>query len=93
MATAAAGAAGKDPGASVFEANCITCHKITPDFPNGAGVGPDLTGVAIRKIPSRAPIIPNQIDVPTAGAAGLTKWIRNPQADSPEFRYARIRPG
>ena len=73
-------AAGKDPGAAVFEANCITCHKITPDYPNGAGVGPDLTGVAIRKIPSRAPIIPNQIDVPTEGAAGLHKWIRDPQA-------------
>lgn len=79
-ATAAAGAAAKDPGASVFEANCITCHKITPDFANGAGVGPDLTGVAIRKIPSRAPIIPNQIDVTAEGAAGLDKWIRNPQA-------------
>jgi mono/diheme cytochrome c family protein len=73
-------AAGKDPGAAVFEANCITCHKITPDYPNGAGVGPDLTGVAIRKIPSRAPIIPNQIDVPTEGAAGLHKWIRDPSA-------------
>lgn len=79
-ATAAAGAADKDPGAAVFEAHCITCHKITPDFPTGAGVGPDLTGVAIRKIPSRAPIIPNQIDVPTEGAAGLHKWIRDPSA-------------
>ncbi len=79
-ATAAAGASAKEPGAAIFEANCITCHKITPEYPNGAGVGPNLTGVAIRKIPSRAPIIPNQIDVPTEGAAGLAKWIRNPQA-------------
>lgn len=80
VATVAAGASGKDLGASVFEANCITCHKITPEYPNGAGVGPDLTGVAIRKIPSRAPIIPNQIDVPTEGAAGLHKWIRDPSS-------------
>lgn len=79
-ATAAAGTAAKDPGALVFEAQCITCHKITPEYPNGAGVGPDLTGVAIRKIPSRAPIIPNQIDVPNEKEAGLTKWIRDPQA-------------
>lgn len=74
------GATAKDPGAAVFEANCITCHKITPEYPNGAGVGPNLTGVAIRKIPSRAPIIPNQIDIPTENAAGLVKWIRDPQA-------------
>jgi mono/diheme cytochrome c family protein len=79
-ATAASGAAAQDPGAVVFQANCITCHKIAPEFPTGASVGPELTGVAIRKIPSRAPIIPNQIDVPTEGAAGLHKWIRNPQA-------------
>lgn len=64
----------------VFQANCINCHKIAPDFPNGQAVGPNLTGVAIRKIPSRAPIIPNQIDVPNEGAAGLAKWIRNPSA-------------
>lgn len=79
-ASTAAASANVDPGAAVFQAHCITCHKITPDFPNGAGVGPDLTGVAIRKIPSRAPIIPNQIDVEAEGAAGLSKWIRNPQA-------------
>lgn len=79
-ATPTGGATAKDPGAAVFEANCITCHKITPDFPNGAGVGPNLTGIALRKIPSRAPIIPNQIDVPTAGVAGLATWIRNPSA-------------
>ena len=79
-ATQAAGAAAKEPGAAVFEANCITCHKISPEYPTGASVGPELTGVAIRKIPSRAPIIPNQIDVPTEGAAGLQKWIRNPSA-------------
>jgi len=79
-ATAAAGAAAQEPGAVVFQANCITCHKIAPEFPTGASIGPELTGVAIRKIPSRAPIIPNQIDVPTEKEAGLTKWIRNPQA-------------
>lgn len=78
--TAAGGGTAKDPGAAVFEANCITCHKITPEYPNGAGVGPNLTGIALHKIPSRAPIVPNQIDVPAEGAAGLAKWIRNPQA-------------
>lgn len=73
-------AANVDPGAAVFQAQCITCHKITPEYPAGAGVGPDLTGVAIRKIPSRSPIIPNQIDVPNEKEAGLTKWIRDPSA-------------
>lgn len=82
-ATQGAGTASLDPGAAVFEAQCITCHKITPEFPNGAGVGPDMTGVAIRKIPSRAPIIPNQIDVTAEKEGGLTKWIRNPQAIRP----------
>ncbi len=71
-------AAGADPGAAVFQAHCITCHKITPDFPAGGGTGPDLTGVAIRSIPSRSPIIPNQIDVSAEKEAGLTKWIRDP---------------
>lgn len=78
-ATAAAGAT-VDPGAAVFNAQCITCHKISPEYPNGAGVGPNLTGIALKKIPSRAPIIPNQIDVTAQGAAGLANWIRNPQA-------------
>jgi len=77
------GGASVDPGAQVFSDHCITCHKISPEFPNGAGVGPNLTGVAIRKIPSRRPIVPNQIDVPTEGAAGLTRWIRNPPAVRP----------
>ena len=81
--TAAAGAAAADPGATVFQTNCISCHKITPEFPNGQAIGPDLTGVAIRKIPSRAPIITNQIDVTTEGEAGLAKWIRNPSAIRP----------
>jgi len=81
--TAAAGAAAADPGATVFQTNCISCNKITPEFPNGQAIGPNLTGVAIRKIPSRAPIITNQIDVPTEGAAGLVKWIRNPSATRP----------
>lgn len=80
---ATAAAANIDPGATVFQANCINCHKITPEFSSGAGVGPDLTGIAIRKIPSRAPIIPNQIDVQAEGATGLTNWIRNPQAIRP----------
>lgn len=76
------GAAAADPGAGIFQAQCINCHK-APDFPNGAGVGPNLTGVAIRKIPSRPPIIPNQIDVPTEQAAGLARWIRNPSSVRP----------
>jgi mono/diheme cytochrome c family protein len=80
-AATTAASANVDPGALVFEANCITCHKISPEYPNGAGVGPDLTGVAIRKIPSRAPIIPNQIDLQAEGGAeGLTKWIRDPNS-------------
>lgn len=74
------GATAADPGAAVFQANCINCHKISPEFPNGAGVGPNLTGVAIRKIPSKAPIIPNQLDIPNLGAEGLTRWIRNPSS-------------
>ena len=77
------GATAADPGAGIFQAQCINCHKVSPDFSNGAGVGPDLTGVAIRKIPSRAPIISNQIDVTAAGAAGLTRWIRNPSSVRP----------
>jgi mono/diheme cytochrome c family protein len=77
-AAGAGGATAMDPGAAVFQGHCITCHKITPDFPSGGTTGPDLTGVAIRKIPSRSQIIPNQIDVPTEGAAGLTRWIRDP---------------
>lgn len=81
--TAAAGAPAVDPGATVFQNNCITCHKIAPEFTNGQAIGPNLTGVALRKIPSRAPIIPNQIDVPAEGADGLTKWIRNPSAIRP----------
>jgi mono/diheme cytochrome c family protein len=81
--TAAAGAAAPNPALAVFETHCINCHKISPDFPNGKGVGPNLTGVGIRKIPSRAPIIPNQIDVATAGADGLTRWIRNPSSVRP----------
>ncbi len=78
--TTASGGTPKDPGAAVFEAQCITCHKITPEYANGAGIGPNLTGVAIRKIPSRAPIVPNQIDVVAEEGAGLARWIRNPQA-------------
>jgi mono/diheme cytochrome c family protein len=80
-ATPAAGAAAaQDPGAAIFGANCITCHKITPEFPSGAGVGPNLTGVGARKIPSRSPIIPNQLDIPNLGPTGLATWIRNPSA-------------
>lgn len=81
--TAAAGAAAADPGAAVFQANCINCHRISPEFTNGQQVGPNLTGVGARKIPSRAPIVPNQIDVTAEGAAGLAKWIRNPSAIRP----------
>ena len=77
---AGGGGAGKDPGALVFEAHCVPCHKITPDYPTGGGTGPDLTGIALRKIPSRSPIVPNQIDVPTEQAGGLTKWIRDPKS-------------
>jgi len=81
--TVAAGAAAVDPGQAVFQNNCINCHKIAPEFPNGLAIGPNLTGIALRKIPSRAPIIPNQIDVPAEGADGLAKWIRNPSAIRP----------
>jgi len=81
--TAAAGAAAQDPGATVFQNNCITCHRISPEFASGAQVGPNLTGVGARKIPSREPIIPNQIDITTEGPAGLEKWIRNPSATRP----------
>jgi mono/diheme cytochrome c family protein len=80
--TAAAGGA-TDPAEAIFEANCINCHKIAPEFPQGAGVGPNLTGVGIRKIPSKAPIIPNQIDVATEKDQGLARWIRNPSAIRP----------
>lgn len=82
---AASGAPEADPGAAIFEAQCINCHKISPEFPQGAGVGPNLTGIALRKIPSRAPIITNQIDLTAPdGAEGLARWIRNP---------ASVRPG
>ncbi|MFN8511978.1 MAG: cytochrome c [Chloroflexia bacterium] len=46
--TAAAGAAAADPGAAVFQTNCINCHRITPEFANGQQVGPNLTGVGAR---------------------------------------------
>jgi mono/diheme cytochrome c family protein len=81
--TAAAGQE-VDPGANVFETHCISCHKISPEFPQGKGVGPNLTGIAIREIPSRPPIIPNQINVQEEQEEGLTRWIRNP---------ASVRPG
>jgi len=81
--TAAAGAAAADPGAAVFQTNCINCHRITPEFANGQQVGPNLTGVGARLIPSRAPSVPNQIDVSAEGAAGLATWIRNPSAIRP----------
>jgi mono/diheme cytochrome c family protein len=79
VATPAANAVAKDAGATVFETHCLTCHKIAPEYPNGGGTGPNLTGIALKKIPSRAPIIPNQIDVPTEKEAGLARWIRAPQ--------------
>ncbi len=67
-------ASSADPGAAVFQANCIQCHRIAPEFTAGGGVGPNLTGIAIRPFPSRKP-------APTVlqpSAENLTRWIRNP---------------
>lgn len=76
---AAAGPGSNDPGAQVFNQQCVNCHRISPEFPNGAGVGPNLTGIAIRTVPSRAPTVANPLNIQEQGKAGLTRWIRNPQ--------------
>lgn len=69
------------PGAQIFSANCTRCHRISPEFPNGQAVGPNLTGIAIRgKIPSLRPIVPTQVET---NQEGLTRWIRNPGAIRP----------
>jgi mono/diheme cytochrome c family protein len=81
--TAAASGAPENPALAIFETHCINCHKIAPEFPQGAGVGPNLTGIALRDIPSRAPVITNKISVPNEKADGLARWIRNPSAIRP----------
>lgn len=70
--------AGADPGAAVFQsAGCVTCHMISPEYPKGGAIGPNLTGIASRgKIPSSQPTL----DV---NEANLTKWIRDPQSIKP----------
>lgn len=80
-ARAAGGPGSDDPGAKVFAANCTACHRISPEFPGGGGVGPDLTGIAVRgKIPVSAKDSPAAVE---ANKEGLTTWIRNPQAIKP----------
>lgn len=76
-APAAGGPGSEEPGAKVFAAHCITCHRISPEFPSGGGVGPNLTGIAIRgKIPTSIKDDPSAV---STDVAGLTRWIRNPQ--------------
>lgn len=69
---------GSDPGAAVFQkAGCVNCHTISPEYPKGGAIGPNLTGLGSRgKIPTSQPTL----DV---NADGLTKWIRDPQAIKP----------
>lgn len=71
-------AAGSDPGAAVFQkAGCVNCHMISPEFPKGGAIGPNLTGIASHgKIPTSQPTL----DV---NAENLTKWIRDPQGIKP----------
>lgn len=69
------------PGAQVFAEHCVTCHRISPEFTAGGGVGPNLTGIAVRgKIPTSAKDSPSAIE---ANAEGLSRWIRNPQEIKP----------
>ncbi len=67
-------ASSADPGAQVFQANCVQCHRVAPEFSAGGGVGPNLTGIAIRQFPSRKPA-PTILE---PNPQNLTRWIRNP---------------
>lgn len=77
-AAAASPPAGSDPGAAIFsKAGCVGCHTISPEYPNGGQVGPNLSHIASKpKIPDSNPTLPVTAD-------GLKTWIRNPQATAP----------
>lgn len=76
---AASPAAGSDPGAALFQSKgCSGCHTISPEYPNGGQVGPNLSHVASKqKIPDTNPTLPVTQD-------GLKTWIRNPKAIAPD---------
>jgi len=60
-------------GLTVFQTNCIACHK-SNDFPDGGAVGPDLTGLgAMETTPSGNPV----------DAEYLSAWISDPQSFIP----------
>jgi mono/diheme cytochrome c family protein len=70
--------AGSDPGAALFQTKgCIACHTISPEYPNGGAVGPNLSNIASKgKIPDTNPTLPVTQD-------GLKTWIRDPQKIAP----------
>jgi sulfur oxidation c-type cytochrome SoxX len=61
-------------GKTVFEQNCIACHK-SNDFPDGGTTGPDLTGLGAMET---TPVHGQPVD-----AEYLTAWISNPQELAP----------
>lgn len=67
-----------DPGAALFQSKgCTGCHTISPEYPNGGQVGPNLSHIASKsKIPDTNPTLPVTQD-------GLKTWIRNPPAVAP----------
>jgi mono/diheme cytochrome c family protein len=71
-------AAGSDPGAALFQTKgCVTCHTISPEYPSGGQVGPNLSTIASKsKIPDTNPTLPVTPD-------GLKTWIRDPQKIAP----------
>jgi mono/diheme cytochrome c family protein len=60
-------------GMTVFQTNCIACHK-SNDFPDGGAVGPDLTGLGAMEVtPGGQPV----------DAEYLSAWISDPQSFIP----------
>jgi sulfur oxidation c-type cytochrome SoxX len=66
---------GETNGKDIFEANCVGCHKLTPDFADGGETGPDLTGIGSLQQTKQVGIEVNE--------AALTEWISNTQTIKP----------